>query len=142
MTDLSVTASQVLYVSGPMEYVTSGAAITIGQACYKAADNTWLPAQTDGTATEAGANGVGLALGTAAAAGQKIGMARPGAIVTLGAGAAPTAGIVYYISNGAGGLAPIADIGTGDKVVPFCLSIGSNQIKLLDQNYHAGSALA
>jgi len=142
MTDLTVTASQVLYVSGPMEYVTSGEAVTIGQICYKAADNTWLKAQTDGTATEAGANGVGLALGTASAAGQKIGMARPGAIVTLGAGAGPTAGVVYYISNTAGGFAPIGDIGTGDKVVPFCLSIGSNQIQLLDKNYNAGSALA
>lgn len=142
MTDLSITASQVLYVSGPMEYVTTGEAVTVGQICYKAADNTWLKAQTDGTAVEAGANGVGLALGTTSAAGQKIGMARPGAIVTLGAGAAPTAGIVYYISNTAGGFAPIADIGSADKVVPFCLSIGSNQIKLLDQNYHAGSVLA
>jgi len=142
MTDLSVTASQVLYVSGPMEYVTAGAAITTGQVCYKAADNTWLPAQTDGTAVEAGANGVGLALATAAAAGARIGMARPGAIVTIGAGAGPTTGVVYYISNGAGGLAPIGDIGSADKVVPFCLSIGSNQIQLLDKNYNAGSALA
>lgn len=142
MSALSITAAQVLpTASDPTENGIAGAAITQGQAVYKSTSGTWLLAQCDGTAAEAGSEGYGIALNAAGAAGQPVLVALPGHRVTLGAGAAPAAGVVYYIGNAAGGLEPIADIGSADKVVPICIGIGSNKVKILSGAYDAGSVL-
>ncbi len=140
MTALSITTSQVNYLSGPTELVLSGEAITVGMAVYRASDGLWYKAQCDGTAVEAGSLGKGIALASALAANQKIGVAKPGAKITLGAGAAPTTGVVYYIGATAGALNPVGDLSSTNKVSPIALCIGSNQAKVMGE-YDAGAVL-
>lgn len=134
--DLSVTAANVAWVSGPRDGdQQAGEAFIAGAIVYLSATGTWLKAQDDGTAIEAGQNGIGMALSTADAANARVSIARPGAIVSIGAG---TAGVVYTLSDNAGGLAPTADNGSTDKITPAALGIGTNQV-LLIYGYNAGA---
>lgn len=143
MAVLVITAAQVLPSAGPTVAGIAGAAITQGQAVYfDAASGTWKLAQGDGTAAEAGQDGYGIALSAAGAAGAPIVVALPGAVITLGAGAAPAAGVVYYIGDTAGGLHVVGDIGSTDKVVPICLGLTTNRVLILAGAYHAGAVLA
>lgn len=104
---------------------------------YKSADGRWYKAQCDGTPAEAGADGLGLALGTADAAGARVVIGRPGAIVSIGTG---TAGLIYLPGRTAGSLIPSADAASTDKVTPAALGIGSSKV-LLIRDYHAGSVV-
>lgn len=141
MSALSITAAQVLLVSGPTVTGIFGATITQGQAVYFASDGKWKLAQSDGTAAEAGADGYGIAL-SGGGDGQQGVVALPGAKVTLGAGAAPAAGTVYAIGTGAGGINPVADLGSTNKVTPLALGVGSNAVKILSGAYDSGAVLA
>lgn len=142
MAALSITAAQVLLVSGPTREVTFGATITQGQSLYfDATTGKWKLAQCDGTAAEAGADGVGLSL-TAGSDGQRGIIALPGAKVTLGAGAAPAAGTVYAIGAGAGGINPVADLASTNKATVLGVGTGSNAIKMVGESYDAGAVLA
>lgn len=140
-TSLSITASQVLYVSGDL-YTDQVCATTItaGAALYKTSTGTWGLLQGDGTAEEAGSLGYGIALG-GCSAGQRITIAAPGASVTLGAGAAPAAGTVYTSDDTAGSIRPNADNGTTDKVTVLGVGTGSNAIKLFGGTYNAGAVI-
>ena len=141
MAALTVTAAQVLLVSGEARTVTFGATITQGQGVYSdAAVGSWKPAQCDGNAAEAGAEGYGIAL-SAGAAGQKGIVAMPGAKVNLGAGAAPAAGTVYAIGATAGALNPVADMSSGNKVTPLAVGVGENAVKILSGAYNAGAVV-
>lgn len=142
MAALSITAAQVLLVSGPTKEVTFGATITQGQGVYfDAATGKWKLAQCDGTAAEAGADGYGVAL-SACSDGQRGVIALPGAKVTLGAAAGPAAGEVYCIGGTAGAINPKSDvITTTNKVTPLALGIGSNAVKILAEAYDAGAVV-
>lgn len=133
MTALSITEANVSLVSAPPGAVLhgqiAGAAITIGQAVYLADDGKWYLAQGDGTTTEAGANDVGIALTRAAAAGQPISVAKPGAIV--GFGAILTAGLFYIIGDTAGAIYPSADAGSADKVTLLGQAKSTSQMLLM-----------
>lgn len=143
MAALTITAAQVLPASGPTVAAIAGAAITPGQSVhFDAASGTWKPAQGDGTAAEAGADGYGIALTQAAAALQPIVVALPGAKVTLGAGAAPAAGIVYFIGDTAGGLHVATDLGSGDKVTAMGVGLTGNKILIFGGTYDAGAVIA
>lgn len=142
MSALSITAAQVLLAAGPTKEVTFGATITQGQGLYfDSTTGKWKLAQADGTAAEAGADGYGVAL-SAGSDGQRGIIALPGAKVTLGAGATPAAGTVYAIGAGAGGLNPMADMASTNKVTPIALGVGSNAVKILNGAYDAGAVLA
>lgn len=142
MSALSITAAQVLPVSGPTKAVTFGATVTAGQSLYfDTTAGSWKLAQCDGTAAEAGADGYGIAL-CGGAAGQPGTIALPGAKVTLGAAAAPAAGEVYCIGATAGAINPRSDITSTNKVTPLAMGVGSNAVKLLDYAYDAGAVLA
>lgn len=141
MTALSITASQVLLVSGPRQSVVFGAAVTAGQPVYlDAAAGSWKPAQCDGSAAEAGADGYAIAL-CSAAAGQRGDIALPGAKVNLGAAAAAAAGTTYAIGATAGALNPVDDMVSTNKVTPIAQGVGSNQVKILAGAYDAGSVV-
>ena len=142
MAALTITATQVLLASGPTKYGTLGVAVTAGQSVYfDATTGTWKLAQGDGSAAEAGADGYGIAL-NGGAAGQPVLIALPGAKVTLGAGAAPAAGVVYSPGDTAGSLCPPGDMGSTDKVLPLCIGTGSNAVKVLGEAYDAGAVIA
>lgn len=140
MTALTITASQVLPVSGPSKTGIIGAALTAGSAVYyDAASGKWKAGQCDGSVAEAGQDGYGILLASTAADGQKCEVALPGAVVNLGAGAAAVAGMVYAFAAAAGSLAPLADMANPNKVTPLALGIGSGKVKILAGAYDAGA---
>lgn len=135
---LTVTASNVAWVSGPITTdAVAGEAFAAGAAVYLSAAGTWLKAQDDGTAVEAGSGGIGIALGTADAIGARVSVARVDAVVSLGTG---TAGAVYILCDAAGGICPSADAGTTDKVTVIAVGIGSNKVHV-GYLYDAGSVV-
>lgn len=118
MADLSITGGSVLKsTNATTRKGTAGAAVTGGAAVYLSTDNKLYLAQHDGTLAEAAAVGVAL---HAAGAGQPLEYLT-GGNCTMGATVA--IGEVYLVSATAGGIAPYADIGTGDYVT--VLGIGS-----------------
>lgn len=144
MTALSITASQVLPTNGdPTITGVAGEAITAGQVVYyNASGGNWKLAQGDGTAAEAGQDGYGIALTSAPGAGQPVVVATGGHRVTLGAGAAPAAGEVYYIGDTAGALVQVGDVGSGDRETYVCQGIGANKVKVSTDAYNAGAVKA
>jgi hypothetical protein len=139
MSALSITASSVAYQSGPVDSdQVAGEAFAAGAAVYRAANGTWMKAQCDGTAIEAGSEDIGMALFTADAAGARGSIAKPGAIVTVGAGAA---GVIYALGTTAGSLIPSADLASTNKVTVAAIGIGSNKLQL-SRIYNSGAVLA
>lgn len=135
---LSITAANVIWQSGAVAHgQTAGEAFVAGALVYLSASNTWLKAQDDGTAIEAGSSGLGIALGTADVAGAIVSIATSGATVALGTG---TAGTVYGLCDTAGSICPVADAGTTDKQSPIGVGIGSNKI-YIQPIYNAGSVV-
>lgn len=141
MSALSITAAQVLLVSGPTKEVTFGATVTQGQGVYFATDGKWKLGQCDGSAAEAGEGGYGIAL-SGGGDGQKGVVALPGAKVNLGAAAAAAAGEVYCFGATAGALNPKSEVVTAtNKVTPLALGIGSNAVKILAESYDSGAVV-
>jgi hypothetical protein len=140
MAAITITAANVAWVSGPvLGDQISGGAFTAGQIVYQADNGTWLKAQGDGSAVEAGANNLGVALFTADASGARGSIAVSGAIISYGA--VLTAGLIYIIGDTAGSVYPSADAGTGDKVTVLGLAISTSQL-LIQRIYHAGAVIA
>lgn len=131
MADLTITAASVDYTSGSgtTENGTAGAAVTIGQAVYKdQQDSKWKLAQNDGTAEEAGAGGIAVALTESAADGQPITVAKTG---TIDLGATLTVGEIYCLSSTAGGIAPEADSATtNDYITILGVATAADSLKL------------
>lgn len=113
MADVSITAANVVpgsdasYGTG-----TAGVALTAGQSIYLDTNtSTYKLAQANGTATVAGSGGVTIALSNAAA-GQPVSYLLSGP-VTIG-GTLVKAGVYVVSAANAGGIAPIADLGSGN----------------------------
>lgn len=140
MVALTITKANVALVNGPVSSdQIAGEAFDAGDMVYlKASDGKWYKAQDDGSAEEAGSEGIGMSLATADAANARVSIARPGAIVAIGTG---TAGVVYCLGDTPGDLVPVADCGSGDKVTVAGLGIGSNRVQLA-YVYNAGAQLA
>ena len=108
MADISVTAAnvQLTTLQATRKEVTYGESVTQGQAVYlKASDSKWWRADSN-AAESAGSGGIGIAL-TKGAADDK------GLIITEGymnLGATLVAGQPYFVSSGAGGICPAADL--------------------------------
>jgi len=111
MADLTITAASVIAGTGAKSVSgTAGATITAGQTVYlDSADNEYKLADCD-SATEAVRSPVGIAL-HGASDGQPLKVHTKG-LITIGA--TMTAGATYYLSQNAGGICPIADLGSGD----------------------------
>ncbi len=117
MADLAITASAVLANSGARtEQGVAGETITQGQLVYRDASSSSY-FKSDANAATAAARVVrGVAL-NGASAGQPLQIARPGADITMNA--VFTAGVTYYLSDTPGGIAPLADVGTGEYYTPI-----------------------
>lgn len=113
MADLVITATSVLAGSGAVtENGTLGATVTAGQVVYKdTADGLFKLADADGASAFI-RTPYGIAL-NGGATGQSVKVLRSGPITI---GAALTAGLAYYLSSTAGGICPVADIGSGENV--------------------------
>jgi hypothetical protein len=126
MSDIAITAANVVRVSGDTEAGTAGEALTAGQALYKkAADSKWYKADCNSATAEVRvASAISL---NGAAAGQPV-VVQKGGVVTIGG--TLTAGVVYYLSGTAGGIRPVADNTTGDypQVIGMALTTANLEL--------------
>jgi hypothetical protein len=132
MADLTITASQVLpgaeSAGAQFAQGIAGASITAGQVLYlDSSTNTYKLADNNDT-SQALSVAAGVAL-HAAGSGQPIRMQIAGPI-TIGAGAAPGVGSVFCLSATAGGIAPVADLATGNRTTILGVGGASNTIIL------------
>jgi hypothetical protein len=129
MANLTITAASVVPVgsSTQRQTGTAGESITAGQAVYVdgADSNKVKLADADVAASAAS---VGIAL-HAAATNQPITYATSGPVTI---GATPVVGQWYGVSTTAGGIAPLADLATGDflTILGQCEAAGQLTVKL------------
>lgn len=127
MADLSITAANCVPVAPyTIKYGIAGATIAAGKPIYlDSATNTWKLADSNGASDEI-RKATALAL-TGSSAGQPIAYMTEGD-VTLGA--TMTAGIVYYLSDTAGGICPVADVGSGEYVCTVGVATSTTVMRL------------
>ena len=126
MADLTITAASV--VQGALartEVGIAGETITAGMAVYKASTGLWMKADSNSATAEARA-ATAIAL-TGSSLNQPIVVQTSG---TITIGATMTAGIQYYLSDTAGGICPVADIGSGEYVDLVGLSTSTTVMTL------------
>jgi hypothetical protein len=126
MADLTITVADVKKTdSTSIAEGIAGATITAGQPVYKdsTASNKLKPADADVLASAAA---VGIAL-HGASADQPLKYATSG---NLTLSAVMTAGAVYVVSTNAGGIAPVADLGSGDYVTLLGIATSTTNLKL------------
>lgn len=113
MADISITAASVVPgTNATLKHGVAGEALTAGQPVYQdATTKKWLKADAD-SATAAARSALGMAL-CGSALNQPVTVLTDGD-VTLGA--VLTAGLAYYLSGTAGGICPVADVGSGEYV--------------------------
>jgi len=113
MVDLTITATSVVPGSNAvLDTGTAGEAVTAGQAVYRSSTTAkWMKADSNSATTEA-KRATAIAV-TGSAANQPIVVQKSGDITI---GATLTAGTAYYLSDTAGGLCPVADVGSGEAV--------------------------
>lgn len=128
MADLSITAANV--VAGSNASVTkgtAGATVTAGQVVYKEASSGKYKLADADSGTEEVRQPDGIAL-NGAADGQPLSVLTGGDITI---GATVTAGDAYYLSPTAGGIAPLADVLTGDDIVLIGLASSTSVIRVM-----------
>jgi hypothetical protein len=136
MADLSVTAANVVVGTGAkIRHGTAGATIEAGEVVYlDAADSKFKLADAD-SATAAIRSPAGIAL-NGAANGQPLAICTGGPLTI---GATLSVGATYYLSPTAGGIAPAADILSGDY--PVILGLATSATVLNVKIQEAGVAL-
>lgn len=128
MAALTITPAEVLAGQGATiaRYTAAaGTTITAGQAIYDTSGSR-IAALADCDALAANKVCRGIAL-NGASPGQPVNVLERGEI-TLGAGAAPANGVPYFLSPTPGGIAPLADILTGDACIYLGIGVGNNKI--------------
>ena len=125
MADITVTAANVKAgANAVVKTVTAGAAINAGEVVYQdTSDKKYKLADADAQAT---AKVAGIALNDAAAD-------QPLEVQTAGdidVGGTVVVGEVYLVSVTAGGIAPEADVLTGDYVSIIGIGTVSNKLKM------------
>lgn len=136
MADISITAANCLPVD-ETDIVAgkAGETITAGQILYKAsADGRWYKADANAATAEA-RKPIGVAL-NGASAGQPISVQRSGRITI---GGTLTAGVTYYLSDTPGGVAPLADVASGEYYAVLGVA-QSTTVLLLGFSYSGVSA--
>lgn len=131
MADLSITAASVLPVSGAAIDTSrnAGATITAGQTVYVASDNTWQLARNTTQALAGGSTGgnnVGIAL-NGASSGQPLHVLTQG---DIDIGATVAVGGRYFVSDNLGGIAPTADVSTGEYVTFLAIGITAARLRV------------
>lgn len=127
MTDLVITAANVVPgANARFENGFAGETITAGQAVYKAADGKWYKADSNSAtalarvATAIASNG--------ASANQPITVQKSGKITI---GGTLTASLAYYLSDTAGGICLIADVGSGEYSEVIGMATSTTELDLV-----------
>lgn len=128
MADITITATSVVLVGGPTDGLTAGAAVTAGQVVYKEAATGLAKLADCDSATAEARIPYGIAL-HAASVNQPLKVARPGAVINMGA--TLTAGTEYWLSGTAGGICPAADKASGDRSVLIGIATSAANMRYL-----------
>lgn len=136
MADLTVTAASVLATDTAItEVAKAGEAATAGMSAYRSsADKRWYKSDKDVAEATAEAYGVFLSSPLAAAVPCIIlrsGKYNPGATVAIGT--------AYVVGEAAGGIAPITDVGTGER--PRLLGFATTAAQIDVQPVNPGVAV-
>ena len=137
MADLTITAANVVRGSNAkIEHGDAGATITAGQCVYRdTTDGEYKLSDADsGTAAVRSVRGIAL---NSASDGQPMTILRSGDITI---GASVTAGVAYYLSDTPGGIAPVADLATGDY--PTLIGIAKSTTVIAVKINESGVALS
>jgi len=128
MADISVTAASVLAGADALvEHGNkAGTTITAGQVLYKDTADFRLKLSDNDNAAAAVRSFFGMAL-NGGASGQPISVVKKGQ-VTLNA--ALTKGVVYAVSGTPGGIAPLADVASGDDVIILGVALSTTVLDL------------
>lgn len=113
MADVTITAPCVPNNLSNCETLIASVAIASGKLVYRTAAGLAGLADSDAGAA-LNAECIGMAVNTAGI-GEPVTVAKNGTTVTT-SGTTLTKGLVYFVSNTAGGVAPQGDIGAGDYV--------------------------
>lgn len=130
MAALTVTATNVVHVSGSVYQETLGETITAGQAVYrKAADSRMWKVDANSSAESGVGSGlVGIAL-SGGAAGQPCLIAGTGAVINIGA---TTEKVHYFANDTAGGVGLQGDVGAGDYITRLGYSLTTDGVFYVD----------
>lgn len=131
MTDISITAANVLSAAGtPRKAVVAGATVTAGQAVVRDSSTGRYVLADNNHATAALRVPDGIAL-NGAANGQPLTIHLQGEI-TIGATLTP--GTTYYLSDTAGGICPLSDVGDGERAVVIGIAKSASvlDVQILD----------
>ena len=136
MVDIVITAANVVAgATATTETGKAGAAINAGQIVYPdPVDGSYKLAQNN-SGTAATRSPAAMAL-TSAAIGQPLVVAKAGPVTV---GAVLTVGVGYYLSANAGGICPVADLGTGKY--PALIGFAQSTSQLTIRFQEAGVAL-
>jgi len=126
MADISITAANVVAGSNATkESGTAGETITAGQMVYKDSTGKYMKADNDSATAEARqARGVAL---HGASNNQPLTIQKAGDVTI---GGTLTAGTAYYLSDTAGGICPLADVGSGEYVCLLGLAKSTSVLAL------------
>lgn len=125
MADLTLTAASVLPGTGAtIKQVTSGATVAAGKTVVRdPATNKWVLSDSNhATAALRALDGIAL---NGASDGQPMTVLTDGPI-TLGA--VLTAGVAYYQSDTAGGICPVADVGSGETATLIGIATSTSSL--------------
>lgn len=128
MTNIAITAANVVKSSNAkIASGTYGATVTAGQVVYAdSADGGRLKLADADSATAAARVPVGIALNSGSA-GQPADIQTEGRVTI---GGTVVVGTIYVLSATAGGIAPAADLVTGDYVSVLGIGVSASQIEL------------
>lgn len=135
MSDISITAANVVAGGDDVIHGTAGAAVTAGQAVYKDPTTGKYGLADNNSGTAAIRVPVGFAL-HGAALNQPLAVQKSGPITI---GGTLTAGVAYYLSGTPGGICAVADLTTG--MYPTILGIATSATVLNIDIQPSGVAL-
>lgn len=125
MADISITAANVVRVSGEQVSGVAGATITAGQPVYlDSTTSTYLLSDANASGKDA-VSGIAL---NGAAAGQPLVVAKSGSVLTIGA--TVVVGTIYVLSATAGGICPASDLATGHKTTVLGVATTAARLQL------------
>ena len=134
MTDLTITAASVTWVSGVRPFIgKAGATITPGQPVYFDTTTNKYKLTDGDTDAESLCAGISLDGGVD---GRDMLIAPPGAVINIGS--TVVLGTVYVCSLTPGGIAPWADLATGDYVTLLFMGATNNIVEILCKRQYAG----
>ena len=129
MADISVTVASVVADSGyKYRDEIAGATITAGQPCYLDSTDSYKAKTADANASAATAAVKGIAL-HAALAGQPVRLITSG-YLTVSASGVLTVGTWYVCGSGAGGIAPSADLTSGEYSSRLGVATTTNKLRV------------